>query len=251
MSNQKPLTIKSLGRVASLRDLYDARNEIFLNYSLLKENLPTNCIDIQDQKTLNFKYDFSNTHETKFSNLDVNAELKISVLCGQVILEGSGKYLTDKKENHKSVKADLIYEITTKNEKLLLSQESLKKCVSYDSIGLKDATHVVTSIKWGANVYASFEYSNDENSDKTQINGNLKAIVEKLRSAVEAKAEAGAQFTEGQNKLKTQLSIKFFGNVGIKGKVPQTYEEVSVVMGDLQNFIDETNAGKGIEMFFV
>ena len=205
MSNQNDYDIKSLGRVASLGDLYDARNEKFLGYSLLKSDLPESCSTMTDIPYTNFKYDYSNTHESKFSNLDVTAELKVSVLCGMAKLEGSGKYLTDNKENHKSVKADLVYEIRTKHQTLLLSHESLKQFISHDSLGLTDVTHIVTGIKWGANAYASFEYSNDDNKHKREISGNLQAIVEKASFSISGKAAAA--FTEGQEKLKTELAL--------------------------------------------
>ena len=243
MGYQDIFNIKSLGRVASLGDLYDARSEKFLGYSLLKTNLPESCSIITDMPHTDFKYDYKNTFDSKFSKLDVSAELKVSVLCGMVSLEGSGKYLNDKKENHKSVKADLIYAIRTKDQRLILSDSKSTDIISHDSLGLTDATHVVTGITWGANAIASFEYSNDENSDKKEISGNLKAIVEKVSYSISGKA--GANFTEGQNKLKTQLSIRFFGDVLIKGKVPQTVEEVLTLMGNMLNTINKTNDGKG------
>jgi hypothetical protein len=248
MSNQ-PITIKSLGRMASLGSLYDARCENFLDYYLLRKDFPQSLIDEKDQASSKFKYDYTNTHESKFHNLDVSAELKLSVLSGMVSLEGSGKYLNEKKENHKSVRGDLVYDITTKSQKLRLSDVN-DEVISHESIksnALTGATHVVTGIQWGASVIASFEYTNDENRDRTAISGNLKAIIEKLKDAVSAKADAG--FTEEQNSLKSKLSIKFYGDVVINGKVPQSYEEVLVIIADIQNLIAKSNDGKGIQIF--
>jgi hypothetical protein len=243
------LTIKSLGRMASLGDLYDARNENFLNNSLLTKDFPQSLIDTKDQASTKFKYDYSNTHESKFRNLDVNPELKLSILCGMVSLEGSGKYLTENKENHKSVRGDLIYEITTKYQRLVLSNinEEFISRDSIDSLGLTGATHVVTGIKWGANAIASFEYTNDDNSDKEEISGDLKVVLEKIVPYV-AQLNPGSQaaLTKEQSSLRSKLSIKFFGDLLINGKIPRTYEEVLDVIGDMQNFIAKINDGKGI-----
>jgi len=163
-----------------------------------------------------------------------------------VSLEGSGKYLSEKKENNKSVRGDLVYDITTKNQRLRLSDIN-EKFINHESIkslAPTGATHIVTGVQWGASAIVSFEYTNEDNSDRTEISGNLKAIIEKLKDTMSAKADAG--FTEGQNSLKSKLSIKFYGDVIINGKVPQTYEEVLVIIGDMQNLIAKSNDGKGI-----
>ena len=97
-------------------------HESFLSYSLLTNDFPQNLVETYDRASSNFKYDYSNTHESKFNNLDVGADMKLSVLCGFLSLEGSGRYLSEKKENHKSVKGDLVYDITTKFQKLDLSK---------------------------------------------------------------------------------------------------------------------------------
>ncbi len=246
-SKMRDLTIKSLGRMASLGGLYDARNENFLSYSLLTKDFPESLIDTKDQTSSKFRYDYSNTHESKFHNLDVSAELKLSILCGMVSLEGSGKYLSEKKENHNSVRGDLVYDITTKFQRLVLSDlnEKFINRDSIDKLASTGATHVVTGIQWGSNAIVSFTYTNDENKDKKEINGNLKAIIEKLDPKVSGSAQTQASFTEGQTSLRSKLSIEFFGDAIFKGKVPQTYEEVLHFIGDMQNLMDESNEGKG------
>ena len=49
--------------MASLGDLYDARSEKFLGYSLLKTNLPESCNIIADMPHTDFKYDYKNTFD--------------------------------------------------------------------------------------------------------------------------------------------------------------------------------------------
>ena len=63
-----------------------------------------------------YLYDFSDSYEAKSNNLNVDAELKVSVLSGLLELRGSGKYLQTNKRNFKLVKCSLIYNTRTKDE---------------------------------------------------------------------------------------------------------------------------------------
>jgi len=123
----------------------------------------------------------------------VSAELKLSIFSGMVSLEGSGKYLSDKKESHKPVSPALVYHITTKFQRLVLNNLNTE-FICHDSLGLKDATHVVTGIKWGANANVTFEHANDENSDKEEVSGKLRAAFEKVKINVSGSAQGS--FTE-------------------------------------------------------
>ena len=244
MNHQNELKIKALGRVATLGTLYDGRRENFCSFSLFNTDIPKNCSKIVDIASTKYDYDYLNTFQSKFHKLDVEAQLKVSVLCGLVKLEGSGKYLTDKKESFKSVKGSLIYEITTKFEFFELSNESIREIISYKSLENNEATHVVTGIKWGANAIASFEYSNEESSDKTLIEGNLEAIINALKFTISGGARA--DFNEGQNRLKSSLSIKFFSDMVAQDReLPQTYEQALDLMRMMPRYISSYNDGKG------
>jgi hypothetical protein len=57
---------------------------------MFNNQLPSNLIRQIDTPNTKYELDLSDTYETKFQKLDVQAELKLSVLSGLLTLEGSG-----------------------------------------------------------------------------------------------------------------------------------------------------------------
>jgi len=240
------ITIIALGRVAALGTLYDERSNQFLSYSLFNNEIPEGLIKSTDVPSTDLTYDYENTFKSKSESLNLSAQLKLSFMGGLGNLEGSGKYLSDKKESHKSVKCNLIYNITTKCQQLDLSQKSIKGLINYDSLELSNSTHVVTGIKWGAKTIASFEYSNKEDEAKTVIEGKLKLDIEMLGGAIKAGAGKGAVgINNNEKSLMTKLNINFRGDVISDELLPQTYEDVLVVMKKIPELIKKFNDGKG------
>src|SRR5208283_4768555 len=94
-------TIKraSLGRMARLGDLYDARSDAFCGMNLLKAQPPDSAVTTTDNNFTDLKYIQSESFSEKFSKLDVNAELSISVLAGLIQVNGSGGFLRDEKKS--------------------------------------------------------------------------------------------------------------------------------------------------------
>ncbi|CAF1523415.1 unnamed protein product, partial [Rotaria sordida] len=235
---------KALGRAAQLGYLYDARTDKFCGLSLFKSELPATIISSKDDPDTYFDYDIQNTFEEKFDKLSLQVQLKVSVLARLFILEGSGKYLSNEKESHKSVKCTLIYNRRTKYEDFNVSNENLKELISYDALKIRDATHIVTGITWGGNVFISFEFENKENRLKKDIEGILRVNMEKLKILIGG--DGPVQFSEDENKLKTSLSIKFFGDIVLQQEeLPQTYEQVVELMKNVPSYMEKFNDGKG------
>ncbi len=92
--------------------------------------------------------------------------------------------MTDQKQSKKSVKCSIIYGIKTKKESFSISDNAITGYLEYNSLNRDDATHVVVGIKWGANVVASFEYSNHENNTTREIEGALQATMYKALDSI-------------------------------------------------------------------
>ncbi|PKY56562.1 hypothetical protein RhiirA4_284637, partial [Rhizophagus irregularis] len=92
-----------------------------------------------------------NTYKEKFKMLDVEAELKLSIIAELFSLKGlkgSIEYLTDVKESFKSVKSNLIYKITSFEENLDICRDDVKACISTDEFSNNHATHVIIGINF-------------------------------------------------------------------------------------------------------
>src|SRR6266542_2245626 len=94
---KKIIRRKSLGRAAFIGSLYNATRDTFCGTTLLKAEFPNDSISRADIPNSELLYEYEDSYREKFNKLDVEPELKLSVLAGLFALEGSGKYLSDVK----------------------------------------------------------------------------------------------------------------------------------------------------------
>ena len=236
---------KAFGRAAALGSLYDSRSDNIMSLSIFNQSLPNDLIQTVDTHFSDYKYSFNDSFEEKFSNLNVEAELKLSVMGGLFKLEGSAKYLNEKKSSFKSVKGSMIYNIKTKRQFLSLTNEKLKPLVSSPALEMKNATHIIVGIDWGANTVASFEYENNEHSDKKIIEGNLRAHMEKVAFSISG--SASVKFDESERKMGESLAIKFYGDfIPQNEDLPNSVEKTVELMKKIPKFIENSNEGKGV-----
>ena len=169
---EQNLVRAAIGRVASIGDLYDARSEQFIGFSLFNKQLPKDVIKETDNPFTDSQFIHSDTYSEKFDKLNIKAEFKVSILAGLLGLGGSGKYLMDEKKSARAIRSSLLYNIQTKVERISLFDVALKDCFSIEALNQK-ATHVVVEVGWGANSLITMEFSNKENKDIKTIQGSL------------------------------------------------------------------------------
>ncbi|KAF5685231.1 P-loop containing protein [Fusarium circinatum] len=139
----------ALGQLAGLGSLYDARSDAFVRLSLFDESLPPNTVETTENRTSNIKFIFDDTLKGKFDAYGVSDELGVSILAGLAKTEGSGLYISDKRDTNHATQCSLLYDVTTVEEKLNLTSSDVKKCVELRELDTDVATHVVTGISWG------------------------------------------------------------------------------------------------------
>ena len=169
MSVQK----QALGRVAHLDHLYDERSESFLDStSLFNCGINPSALKKTAIPFTEISYLVSASTSEKLQKLSVDAQLKLSVICGLVALDGSAKYLSQKEESSdKSCRTDLFYKMTTVKEEVDIARLSPDE-INKESLQAQ-ATHLVVGIKWGANVIGSFDYETEDGETKQNIEGKL------------------------------------------------------------------------------
>jgi GTPase SAR1 family protein len=234
---------KSLGRVAFIGSLYNASKDTFCGATILKFEFPNDSISRVDVSNDEFLYDYKDSYVEKFNKLDVEDELRLSILAGLFTLEGSGKYLNDMKETFKSVKGALIYKITSIEENLDIHRDDVKTCISTDGFNNdQGATHIVIGIKWGATVIASFEYNGTDEENRTQVEETLRSQIEKITISKE-----GYMNVEGQSDIMSRFSIKLLGDIVPDDKeFPKSFDEARKVISELPSYIKKYNDGKGV-----
>ncbi|RIA85230.1 hypothetical protein C1645_697960 [Glomus cerebriforme] len=240
---KKIIQRKSLGRTELIGSLYNAARDIFCDTTILKPNFSNDSIMRADIFRTEILYDYKDSYKEKFNKLDVEDELKLSVLTGLFTLKGSGKYLTDIKQSLRTVKGTIIYKVTTVEESLDIYHDDIKSCISTDGLSNTDATHIVIGVKWGATTMASFEYKNIMEGSRSRVEEALKSYFKKITTYREGRAD----INDGQYNIMKYFSVSFLGDVIPHNKVlPQPFDEAKKSISELPLYIKQYNNGKGV-----
>ncbi|CAG8546467.1 uncharacterized protein OCT59_002347 [Rhizophagus irregularis] len=248
---QNTIRRKSLGRIEEIGSLYNATIDTFCGINILnKEKWPNGSIKKTKIFQPNILCGYENTYKEKFKMLDVEAELKLSIIAELFSwkgLKGSIEYLTDVKESFKSVKSNLIYKITSFEENLDIYRDDVKACISTDEFSNNHATHVIIGIKWGASIIASIECSNVKEEEKSQVEEGLKAYCENLSVSISKKSFKNVK----EPNLGTHFSIKLFGDIPHNKQLPQSFNEARKIIIGLPSYIKKLNNGKGVPIEYI
>ena len=148
-------------------------------------------------------------------------------------VEGSAKYLDDRKSSKRQARVSLKYWSTTRVEKLTM--EGLGN-VQYPRVfdeGI--ATHVVTGVLYGAEAFFIFDRHVTESENYRDIHGHLKVLIRALPGLnVEGTANVGIKETERED-LK-RFECKFYGDFLLKQN-PSTFEEAIKVYRELPQLL--------------
>ena len=148
-------------------------------------------------------------------------------------VEGSAKYLDDRKSSMRQARVSLKYWSTTRVEQLTM--EGLSKfqhtCVFDDNI----ATHVVTGVLYGAEAFFVFDRQVSESESFSEIHGHVEAMVKVLPSLqIEGSADVGIKQVEKEETSK--FDCTFYGDFLLR-KNPSTFEEAVKVYKELPQLI--------------
>ena len=244
---------EALGRIARLGDLYDATSDNFCGVSIFQEQLPPHspAITTTDNHRIHSKVQITSSLNEKFSALEVEADLMLSILAGLIKLGGSAKYLNEKKTSYKSAECALVYKTKTVVEQLQIFDDEVKKRMSSDALKYREATHVVVKIYWGANCTVRVTDENIEQNDKKEVEGNLKAQVQDLEYKISGGADV--EFTEDEKKALNKFSLEIFGDIlpDSSDKIPTTFESAVQMIRNLPHLIERSNNGKGKPLTYV
>ncbi|XP_061587043.1 stonustoxin subunit alpha-like [Cololabis saira] len=226
------MEVAALGRPFGLGMLYDCRNECLVpGMTLWDEDDLKKHIRERPQKYNNFKVEAAQTTESKFSGLDVSGSLKLSIMGGMIQAEGSAKYLNDNTKSKDQARMTLTYKATTKIQELSMDHLGSMKHESTHNV----ATHVVTSILYGADAFFVFdrEVSKDEKHDLIQAEFKL-AVNDIPNTTIEGKASGKKENTEKKNAEK--FSCTFYGDF-VLAENPLTFQDAVKVYQNLPRLL--------------
>jgi len=173
------LSVPDLGRRMRIGELYDARSEkpaggFLWSPADLRAHTHTTPAQFSAYSFVN---DDSFKHKSQL--LDISMDMKLSLKAGMVNVAGSAKYLFDKKTTTKAVRMATAYKVRTIKQTLDAFHPDLPKTgPGFTQVTDKDiATHVVTSVTWGADCVAIFEQGFDSMAERELLAASLEISI--------------------------------------------------------------------------
>jgi len=229
----------ALGEVGALGGLYDARTDRILSNSFLKSTAPLEkVVNSQKMPTLKYNYSTTDSLEEKLSNLDVSANLGLSLLCGMVECNLAGGYILKKKHKDHVREASAICSIQTVAERLVF--ENLDKTyLNLDALKTAGATHVIWGIDWGARTVVKVMEKTISGENTWDLKGNAFAS----RGAAKKKSEDAkkAEDMKKDDVKKDDVTKDDVKDTESKGKT-------SDFMGTVVNKIGHVSVGGRLDM---
>ncbi|XP_068423815.1 uncharacterized protein [Clinocottus analis] len=242
----RTIEVAALGRPFSLGMLYDCRQD-----SLVPGITLWDCNDLdkdtreRPKPSSDFEIVASDSINDKSSALKVEASLKASFLGGLVEVEGSAKYLNDRKTSKHQARVTLSYKATTKFQELSMNQlgrSNVKYPYVFDQ-GL--ATHVVTGILYGAQAFFVFDREVSGTETHQDIQGNLKVMIKKI-PCLSIEGEGSLKMEDKDRENVEKFSCKFHGDFSLE-KNPVSFQDAVEVYQSLPRLLG-TNGENAVPM---
>jgi len=239
------LTRPSLGKAASLGTLYDARTDTFMPLSLLRTQPPTSAIIKTDIPSSSVKYLPLDTFKGKFNLLDVGPQLGASFLAGFINVDGSGRYLMEKRDSNLVAQASLLFDITTVSEILNFQAKEIEECIALERLDTGVATHVVTGIVWGSRNIVTAKQTLPREDNAQAVKGRLEIQLSFLGKAkLSGGGEAGT--IDEHQSFDGSFEVTIFGDVlANDGLVPTDLAGAFRFLSNVPKYVASANGGKG------
>jgi hypothetical protein len=229
----KCISRSALGRVHGLGEIYDAVEERFIGIPVFTETVEKFTTELHCGGS-EYSFVMNDSINERFEKLDVQAELKMSFLCGLVKVEGSGKYLYESKKDTKTVSYSVIFKIRTKKQSLNIFNRKLRDgdLLPTDLIDPSLGTHIVSSITWGANIIATFELTTSDVFEQKEFGGSVKAYAKMMAMEIQGSAKISSE--EREKLYKNNLRIKIIGDI-----LPSTRDKLITDLEGFNKFLQE------------
>ena len=216
--------------------------------TIFKASPDAEQIECKDLGLTEYKYVVTKSTQDKLQLLNIHGELSASLMGGLIEVSGSASYLKDTRKKMNSSSMTCRLNVQTKQEKIFLRADDLRAKVDMTVLeNHPEATHVVTSVLYGATglVEAKFEFSDAQEEEK--IKGSLGAKFQKMGMKIEGQIDIETD----QHDIATDERFSFSWKCDVmddNSNLPVTFEEAVKKMTSLPSLIKGSGDGKGVPL---
>ncbi|MPC26645.1 Neoverrucotoxin subunit beta [Portunus trituberculatus] len=209
--DERVLSVAALGRPFRLGMLYDSRSEKLIPGITLWDQTTLEKRTVQQLETSDFHVLCSDSLDDKASALEVDASLKLSFMGGLVDIQGAAKYLDNRKNSINQERVTLQYKCTTKAESMTMEQLGQGKVQHPEVFDHGTATHVVTSIVYGAQGFFIFDRHHSSSDHDRKVGGNVRVVIEKIPT-IKINGKGELNMSQDEKEKTEQFTCRFFGD---------------------------------------
>ena len=169
---------------------------------------------------------------SKLTDLDIESDLKVSILAGGVKLEGSAKFARRGKEEKSEVSASLILNLFTVKERINVPM--LKELENIDILESAVWTHVVSGIWWGAQAVITFSAVASSREDSKELVETLKSSLARISPSfsVDGKVETNYKGEDVAllNKFSVAVDTDLLPEIGSPRSVEEAIKFIQMVL---------------------
>jgi len=229
------IQIPALGRSFHLGDLYDLKKDAVIPGPKLWNTTSYDESNVFDTKS---EVVLSESIDEKHSHFDIEAHVALSFMAGLISVEGSAKYLDDRKETNNVARVSLRIKSRTFERTL---KAALFRKIDYPSTleKITSATHVVSRIQYGAGAVFTFESKISKNQKERDVAGSLSIAVKSIPS-MSISGSGSLNLDEAKRKNYEKITVRFNGDYLLKTH-PTSYADAIEVYKTLPSLLGENN----------
>lgn len=197
------------------------------------------------QHNSNCEITTSDSLKEKSNLLDMNASLQASFLAGLVTVEGSAKYLKDRKQSLSHSRVTFQYNATTVFKQLIFSADDLEKAKQLSNDIKGSATHIVTGILNGAKALFVFDSQKSEASSVKKVEGRMKAMINKIPMF-----NIDINLTADEKHLCENMTCTFYGDFLLE-RNPATFIDAVKAYTDLPKLLKDNDSGVPMKVWMM
>ena len=192
-----------------------------------------------DQTSYSFEVLTEDRLSDKMFHFDAGPNLELSVLGGLVSVSGAAEFVKDRKQTKNTARVTLKYKCTSRFESL--SMEHLAKLDHANIFEHTDATHVVTGLLYGAEMYFVFERRVESGENFFKIHANMEALIKKFpKVAIGFESKGEIEVEKKDQEFLNKLQCRVYGDILLENN-PTTMKESTEIYKNIPQVLKEKN----------
>ncbi|CAF1028738.1 unnamed protein product [Adineta ricciae] len=238
----------TLGRSFQLGMLYDFKTDMPVSdVSLWDDRLITNYVKAWLIPSSGYEIHAEDSLAKRLDLFQLDSDLKMSVLSGLVELTHSSKLIDDRKQGEHHRRFVMKYSVTTQQRELSTNHLSIHNAKYPQVIHERIATHLVTGILYGAEVYFVFNQAADSGESFTINERNLLELLQKL-TTYQIFQNGKLYLTDNERKLARTLTCRYYGDLQLVSE-PTTFEQVAHLFRRLPQLLEDRSIPKQVWLY--